>query len=120
VHKRVSEAGRAAVYQRWGHERVSDFWRDVFRHELHPLNLQPTYRDPTADGPHVPLPVPQYDVPELAQFARIVWGRIDDEDQPGYETAFLLERYDGEAAHYALVAGQTGSLSPLAQSTYLM
>ena len=120
VHKGVSEVGRAALYQRWGHDRVSELWREAFNHELHPLNLQASYRDLPADGPHIALPVPSYEDPQLARLARIVWGHIDDEDRPEYETAFLLERHPGDAAHYALVAGQTAGLSPLAQSTYLM
>jgi hypothetical protein len=120
VHERVSEAGRAAVHERWNHERVSDLWGEAFRHELHPLNLQPSYREQATTGPHVILPVPQHEDSDLAQLARIVWGRIDDEDRPEYETAFLLDRHEGDAAHYALVAGQTTGVSPLAQSTYLM
>ncbi len=120
VHERVSAAGRDAITGRWGHERVSDLWREAFRHDLHPLNLQPSYREPSAEVPRIALPVPDYADAELARLARVVWGRIDDEDRPEYETAFALERHEGDAAHYALVAGQTSGLSPLAQSTYLM
>src|SRR5205085_3339450 len=86
----------------------------------HPLNLQPTYREPPSGGPQTPLPEPAYDDAALARLARIIWGRIDDEDRPEYEKAFLLERSTEDAAHSALVSGQTLGLSPLAQSTYLM
>lgn len=120
VHKGVSEAGRAAVAERWGYERVSDVWPQAFRHELHPLNLQPSFREPMTGAPNVSLPVPVYAQPDLARLARIVWGRLDDEDRQEYETAFVLEHHEGDAAHYALVAGQATGLSPLAQSTYLM
>lgn len=120
LHSSLSEAARAAVRARWGHERVSDLWPEAFRHELHPLNLQPSYREPPAHGPHVALAIPEYADGALTRLAHIVWGRIDDEDRMEYETAFLLEHHAGEAAHYALVSGQTTGLSPLAQSTHLM
>jgi len=37
---------------------------EMVRHELHPLNLQPTFREPTAGGPQLALPIPVYDQPK--------------------------------------------------------
>jgi hypothetical protein len=119
MHGRVSEAGQAALRARWG-EHVSPLWPEAFRHEHHPLNLQPSAREPAEDGPQIALPIPSYEEPDLARIARIVWGRINDDDRSEYEEAFLLESHDGDAAHYALLAGQITGLSPLAQSTHLM
>lgn len=120
IHERVEDAGRAALRERFGLERVTEIHARTFSHELHPLNLQPTYRDPPTEGPQTPLAAPVYADDDLARLARIVWGRIDGEDRPEYESAFLIELSEGEAAHAALVAGQTLGLSPLAQSAYLM
>jgi hypothetical protein len=120
LHARLGAGARAALVARFGQERLTDIHTRTFSHELHPLNLQPAYRDPPADGPQTPLPEPVYDDADLARLARIIWGRIDDEDRPEYESAFLVERSEGDAAHSALLRGQTHALSPLAQSTYLM
>jgi hypothetical protein len=95
-------------------------WSEIARHELHPLNLQPTFRAPSPDGAHLALPIPVFEDESLARFARIAWGRIEDEDRGEYGEAFLLEPHEGDAAHFALVDGQVSGLAPLAQSTYLI
>lgn len=119
VHRGLSEKAQTAVRARWP-DRAHQLWPRAFGHELHPLDLQPSYREPPAEGSRISLPVPRYDQPELATLARVIWGRIEDQDLAHYEEAFRLEHHDGDAAHQALVAGQTSRLSPLAQSAYLM
>src|SRR5437868_2988683 len=69
IHDRIGEVGRAALGERFGEERLTEIYSRTFTHELHPLNLQPTYRDPPTDGPKTPLPEPVYDDGELARLA---------------------------------------------------
>lgn len=120
VHQRVNEAHQASLHERFGPERVGRIWAGLTRHELHPLNLQPAYREPPQGGPQLAVPVPSYKDPALARVSRVAWGRIDDDDRADYAEAFLLEEHEGEAAHFALVDGQVSGLAPLAQSAYLM
>jgi hypothetical protein len=120
VHERVDEAARAQMADRFGHHRITSMWSQMTHHELHPLNLQPSFREPPAGGPHLALPIPVYDDEALTRLARVAWGRIDDEDRDEYAEAFLLEPHENEAAHFALIDGQVSGLAPLVQSAYLM
>jgi DNA-binding MarR family transcriptional regulator len=119
VHGTVNEAGREALSARFG-ERTIALRSMAFRHELHPLDLQPSFREGPERGPRVVLPIPVYDDVTLRRLARLVYGRIEDEKRDEYAKAFRLEEHEGEAAHFALVDGQVSALSPLGQSTYLM
>jgi hypothetical protein len=84
---------------------------------LHPLNLQPGYRDPARK---TGLLVPNLDDPRLERLLRMVWGRIDDEDQPEYEKAFELYAREAASAWVALLESQIELTSVLGQSSYLM
>ncbi|HEX3425156.1 MAG TPA: hypothetical protein VHT30_03430 [Acidimicrobiales bacterium] len=119
VHKRVDEATRAALIARFN-GRVEHLWGEQFRHEVHPILLQPSYRDRPAGGPHLELPIPVYDDELLRRLSRVVYGRIEDDDRPEYAKAFTLTEYAGAQAHFALVDAQISGLSPLGQSTALM
>jgi hypothetical protein len=121
VHARIDDAGEASLVDRFGHGRVTRIWTDdLTPHELHPLSLQPAFRDPPAGGPQLSLPIPEYDSEALARVARVAWGRIRDAARDQYGEAFLLESRTGDAAHFAVVDGQVSGLAPLAQSAYLM
>jgi hypothetical protein len=120
VHERINEAQRDKLTERFGQERIDEISSRLTRRELHPLNLQPSYREPPAGGPQLALPIPIYENEDLARVARVAWGRIDEEDRPHYSEAFLLEPHVDEAAHFALVDGQISGLAPLEQSTYLI
>ena len=119
VHERIPDIGRDAIATRFG-DRMNDLRREAFRHELHPLNLQPTFRDPPEAGPRLAMPIPVYENDALQRVARLAFGRIDSEDRDEYAKAFLLEEHQGDAAHFALIDAQVSRLSPLAQSAYLM
>jgi hypothetical protein len=119
IHSRVTEQGRLALQERFGARLVpmNDFG---LRLDFHPLNLQPSFRDPPEDGPRIVLPVPVYEPSELSRVGIVTFGRIDDEARDGYSSAFVIQEHPGSNAHGALLSSQISCLSPLAQSTHLM
>jgi hypothetical protein len=120
VHETLDEDRQQGLIERFGPSRLGPLWPGFDENEVHPLNLQPSRLDPPSGGPQVALPVPVFEDGDLRRIALLSWGQIAEENQTEYAEAFLIERHEEEAAHFALVDGQVSGLAPLAQSTRLM
>jgi hypothetical protein len=120
IHTSLPDGTDRVFGERFGHDIVSVHWERLLANDLHPLNLQPSFQRGSAPEGRPPLPIPAYDDDALARIARVVWGRLDPEDDAEFREAFLLEQHEGEASHFALVDGQVRRTSPLGQTTYMM
>jgi hypothetical protein len=119
IQKAVGKAGQARLAARFP-GRTIQLHDHALQFDLHPLNLQPSFRDPPQGGPSEVLPIPVYDNDALQRIARVACGFIEDAGVGAYGEAFVLDERTGPAAHSALLSSQIAGRSPLAQSTYLM
>ena len=88
MHQRLLDAGATEVLATRFVGRTTQLWPRAFDNELHPLNLQPSFREPTGDGSKPALPIPVYEDPVLRRVSRLVFGRIDNEGRDAYGEAF--------------------------------
>ena len=119
VHERVGEQGLRALESRFG-SRVTRLHEDSFKNDVHPLHLQPSYRNLPDGSPRVVLPIPIYGTEALSRVGAVAFGRIHNTDRGEYEKAFLLRESRDEDAHIALLSAQLAEVSPLGQSSYLI
>lgn len=120
VHPHVEASEEDALRGLFGGDRVLRHFDHLIQHDLHPLNLQPSFLLPPLRQPRRPLPIPVYESEQMRRLALITWGRIDPPDEEDYDEAFELDRRDGNAAHRALIEAQVSQVSPRAQSVFHM